>query len=129
STYPSIDPERLYDPEFKPDQLAKLKVSVMGVDYAQDLGDSDRDNDDEEFTVAVTIQKHTDRSKREMDDLCRLAKAVFRRCFRAVLTTTDGSRVVATGARFDPLYSVDMLRDQSTFWSGILVTVMASEVA
>lgn len=115
--YAQIRPERLYDPDFKIDQLSSLKVSVIGVDVEGDV--VDRDDDQEDVSVAVCVQKYTNKSRPDMDALQKLACEVRRRCLRASFANLG---VYAVKAVFDPLYHVGKYRQDGVFWSGILVT-------
>lgn len=120
--YAELSPERIYDPDFTPDQLRRLNVSVIPDGWSDEV--VDREDAEGEYRLWVVIQKQTGRGTVDLDKLVRLVEEVSKRCLRSSLTITvagNPQTAQATAVECPDLYDITKLREHGVFFAFLTV--------
>lgn len=123
SPYPSLGATRSYAPRYTLEELAELKVTV--IPPGGRLERSSRATAQGDWVLAVGVQKRTDGTDAEADELMLLAQEIATFLLAQDLDLTaheaDGTAHAVT-VEFDPLYDPSLLREERTFTSVLVAT-------
>jgi len=118
---------RSYATRYSPEQLERLRVTVLPAGYAPEL--SARGAASGDFQVAVAVQRRTDWTEEnqrhgQLDELVNLCEEIVGFCL-GLEGLAGGASCTACEVSFP--YDTDLLRDDGTF-TGVLIATFKAQV-